>query len=189
MLLWSVEALLRCCGVGKPCYTAMLPFPGPLRFIPGHSWAPRSTEVLMHQHTLPFTAQQGRRRGKEGSRNHIKHPETGVQSGRCFCKVTQGVRRRVTDLHAWTQTLPSQTMRLRGEAGFRLNSSCGLGEQTRFSRLHFLFMLLGTWRQRLEASNRALLLGLRLGYFPVIGEGIPLLKPIRVTSGRTRWLP
>lgn len=36
------------------------------------------------------------------------------------------------------------TMRLRGEAGFRLNSFCGLGEQPWLSWLHFLFMLLGT---------------------------------------------
>lgn len=35
-----------------------------------------------------------------------------------FGKVTQKVRRRVTGLHAWTQMLPSQTMRLRGEASF-----------------------------------------------------------------------
>lgn len=56
-------------------------------------------------------------------------------------------------------------MRLRGEAGFRLNSSCGLGEQPRFSRLHFLFMLLGTWPQRLEASELGSLTRLKVGLF------------------------
>lgn len=151
-----VEALLCCCGVLKPCRCCVALPRAPEIYLPcirGHCAALGSQNINTLYLLQP--SREGGGEGRKGPRNHIKHTEMGVQSGHWFCKVTKGVRRRVTGLHAGTQTLPSQTMRLRGEAGFRRNSSWGLRKQSR--KLHFLFMLLATpapglRAQRLEAS-------------------------------------
>lgn len=70
MLLWSVEALPRCCVALPRVPEIYLPC------IRGHCAALESPK---HQHTsFTLYSPAGKETGKEGLRNHIKHTEMWV---------------------------------------------------------------------------------------------------------------
>lgn len=84
----SVEALLCCCGVRKPCHAAVLPFPGPLRFISRASegtvqhWGPKTSTHFT------FYSPAGKEAGKEG-----KAPGTILSTQKWGCNQDTGFAR------------------------------------------------------------------------------------------------
>lgn len=79
----SVEALLCCCGVRKPCHAAVLPFPGPLRFI-----SRASEGTVQHINTL-YLLQPSR----EGDGEGRKAPGTILSTQKWGCNQDTGFAR------------------------------------------------------------------------------------------------